>query len=136
MRSFQQMESLCSRCEKTFMQSKSIDEETRIYIRPTAEMRKRLRLMDLKPWELLKGTKPAFGDVRAPRQWYESAKDFLINEAQFLQHPLDNCVFLSVRIASCSHSSCSHSPSLAGRKELAQCSNTTCVLCRQRSACQ
>ena len=37
------------------MQSKSIDEDTRIYIRPTAEMRRRLeRLMDLKPWELLK----------------------------------------------------------------------------------
>ena len=86
--------------KSAFMQSKSIDEDTRIYIRPTAEMRRRLeRLMDLKSWELLKATKPAFGDVRAPRQWYESARDFLINEAQFVQHPLDNCVFLSVRQA-------------------------------------
>ena len=86
--------------KSAFMRSKSVDEETRIYIRPTAEMRRRLeRLMDLKPWELLKATKPAFGDVRAPRQWYESAKDFLINEAQFIQHPLDNCAFLSVRLA-------------------------------------
>ena len=86
--------------KSAFMQSRSIGEETRIYNRPTAEMRKRLeRLMDLKPWELVKATKPAFGDVRAPRQWYESAKDVLLNEAQFAQHPLDNCVFLSIRPA-------------------------------------
>lgn len=27
--------------------------------------------MGLKPWEMLKATKPAFGDVRAPRHWYD-----------------------------------------------------------------
>ena len=86
--------------KSAFMQSKSIDEQTRIFIRPTAEMRRRLeRLMGLKPWELLKATKPAFGDVRAPRQWYESAREFLLEEAKFLVHPLDNCVFLSWRRA-------------------------------------
>lgn len=86
--------------KSAFMQSKSIDVQTRIFIKPTAEMRRRLeRLMGLKPWVLLKATKLAFGDVRAPRQWYESAREFLLEEAKFLVHPLDNCVFLSVRRA-------------------------------------
>ena len=86
--------------KSAFMQANSIDETTRIYIKPTTEMRRRLeRLMDLKPHELLKATKPAFGDVRAPRQWFETADEFLIRDLLFLSHPLDRWVYLSVREA-------------------------------------
>ena len=43
--------------------------ETRIFIKATADMRSRLeRLMGLKPFQILKATKPALGCVRAPRQ--------------------------------------------------------------------
>ena len=60
--------------KSAFMQADQIDEETRIYIKPSADMRRRLeRLMGLKPDEVLRAVKPAFGDVRAPRQWNDSA---------------------------------------------------------------
>ena len=86
--------------KSAFMQANSIDETTRIYVRPSSDMRRRLeRLIDLKPWELLKATKPAFGDVRAPRQWFETADQFLVEELKFMSHPLDRCVYLSLREA-------------------------------------
>lgn len=86
--------------KSAFMQSDSIDQETRIFIKPTADMRRRLeRLMDLKPFQILKATKPAFGDVRAPRQWNTSADRVMINDLKFLRHPLDRCVYISYREA-------------------------------------
>ena len=58
----------CADVKSAFMQSNTIDDTTRIYVRPPAEMRRRPeRLMGLKEHEILKATKPAFGDVRAPR---------------------------------------------------------------------
>jgi chemotaxis protein histidine kinase CheA len=84
--------------KSAFMQADSIDEETRIYIQPSADMRRRLeRLMGLRQDQLLKATKPQFGDVRAPRQWYGSADRTMVAELTFLRHPLDRCVYLSVR---------------------------------------
>ena len=86
--------------KSAFMQSDSIDKETRIFIKPTADMRRRLeRLMGLKPFQILKATKPAFGDVRAPRQWNLSADKVMIGDLKFLRHPLDRCVYISYREA-------------------------------------
>ena len=86
--------------KSAFMQADSIDADTRIYIQPTADMRRRLeRMMGLKEYEILKATKPPFGDVRAPRQWYSSADRTMTEELQFLRHPLDRCVYLSIRDA-------------------------------------
>jgi hypothetical protein len=86
--------------KSAFMQADSIDQDTRIYIKPSSDMRRRLeRLMGLKHYELLKATKPAFGDVRAPRQWNASADGVMINNMRFLRHPLDRCVYLSIREA-------------------------------------
>ena len=86
--------------KSAFMQADSIDESTRIYVKPTAEMRRRLeRLMGLKPHQILKATKPAFGDVRAPRQWYETADGVVTCELYLIRHPLDRCVFISARLA-------------------------------------
>ena len=84
----------CADVKSAFMQANSIDESTRIYVKPPAEM-----MMGLKEDEILKATKPAFGDVRAPRQWFESADAFLVHEMAFVSHPLDRCVYLSLREA-------------------------------------
>ena len=90
----------CADVKSAFMQSDSIDETTRIYVKPPAEMRRRLeRLMGLKSDEILKATKPAFGDVRAPRQWNETANAFLVKELGLVNRPLDRCLYLSLRLA-------------------------------------
>eukprot|EP00435_Cladocopium_sp_Y103_P051424 s692_g16.t1 len=86
--------------KSAFMQADSIDDSTRIYINPSADIRRRLeRLMGLKPHEILKATKPAFGDVRAPRQWNTTADGAMVQELRFLWHPLDRCVYMSLREA-------------------------------------
>ena len=86
--------------KSAFMQADSIDETTRIYVKPTSDMRRRLeRLMDLKPWQILKATKPAFGDVRAPRQWYTTADGVVTEDLRMLRHALDKCVYVSTRMA-------------------------------------
>lgn len=86
--------------KSAFMQADQIDEETRIYIRPSADMRRRLeRLMGLKPDEVLRAVKPAFGDVRAPRQWNDSADKAMTQEIKMVRHPLDRCVYMSTRLA-------------------------------------
>ena len=91
----------CADVKSAFMQSDSIDDTTRIYVRPPGEMRRRLeRLMGLRSHEILKATKPAFGDVRAPRQWNETADRYLTQELGLVHHPLDRCLYLSIRAAS------------------------------------
>ena len=86
--------------KSAFMQADQIDEETRIYIKPSADMRRRLeRLMGLKPDEVLRALKPAFGDVRAPRQWNDSADKAMTDEIKMMRHPLDRCVYMSTRLA-------------------------------------
>ena len=86
--------------KSAFMQADSIDQCTRIYVSPSADMRRRLeRMCDLKPWEILKATKPAFGDVRAPKQWHDTADKVLIHDLGFIHHPLDKCLYLSLREA-------------------------------------
>ena len=86
--------------KSAFMQSDSIDQETRIYIQPSADMRRRLSsMMGLRDHQVLKATKPAFGDVRAPRQWYQTADHYLTEELLMVHHPLDRCIYLSVRTA-------------------------------------
>ena len=90
----------CADIKSAFMQADSIDDSTRIYVRPPAEMRRRLeRLMGLRSHEILKATKPAFGDVRAPRQWFDTADKYLTSELQLMSHPLDRCLYLSLRKA-------------------------------------
>ena len=86
--------------KSAFMQSDSIDAKTRIFIQPSGDMRRRLeRMMGLRDHQVLKATKPAFGDVRAPRQWYETADRYLVEELMMIHHPLDRCIYLSTRPA-------------------------------------
>ena len=86
--------------KSAFMKADSIDETTRIYIKPSSDMRRRLeKMMNLRDHQVLKATKPAFGDVRAPRQWHSTADSFMVNECLFVHHPLDRCLYLSLRKA-------------------------------------
>ena len=43
-----------------------------------------------KSHEILKATEPAFGDVRAPRQWNDTANDYLVNEIGLINHAFEN----------------------------------------------
>ncbi|CAK0792453.1 unnamed protein product [Prorocentrum cordatum] len=86
--------------KSAFLQAKDIREQgVRIFSRPTKDIRRRLaKMMGLKDDEILQMLKPAFGDVRAPRQWNQTITEAMI-EIGFLQHQLDRCCFLSYRIA-------------------------------------
>lgn len=55
--------------------------------------------MGLKSYEILKATKPAFGDVRAPRQWFDTADAYLTKDLKLISHPLDRCLYMSLRKA-------------------------------------
>ena len=62
---------------------------------PVGDVRKRFqRLMNLANDEVLKMLKSGFGDVRAPRLWYDKAARDLC-QIGFVRHPLDRCVFMS-----------------------------------------
>ena len=83
--------------KSAFLQSEDI--ENRVYGIPSADMRRRLeRMIDLQPDEILLMKKPAFGDVRAPKQWWTTA-DSAMADRHFVSHPLDNCLYLSTRLA-------------------------------------
>ena len=86
--------------KSAFMQSDSIDAKTRIFIQPSGDMRRRLeRMMGLRDHQVLKATKPAFGDVRTPKQFYETADRYLVEKLMMIHHPLDRCIYLSTRPA-------------------------------------
>ena len=52
--------------------------------------------MGLLPHQVLKATKPAFGDVRALCHW-NAAADAYLKQLGLVPHPLDPCVYLSIR---------------------------------------
>ena len=86
--------------KSAFLQSDYITDEVELYGEPTADMRRLLsEMVGLKEDEVMQMTKPAFGDVRAPRQWNETADKSLTQEVGLLKHQLDGCVYLSMREA-------------------------------------
>eukprot|EP00959_Pyramimonas_sp_CCMP1952_P429544 8995879-Pyramimonas_sp.AAC.1 len=79
------------------MQSEDI--ENRVYGIPRADSRRSLdRMIDLQPDEILLMNKLVFGDARAPKQWWITADSAMANR-HFAPHPLDNCVYVSIRLA-------------------------------------
>ena len=75
-------------CEKksAFLQSDYIHQEVEIYGEPSADMRRLLvELIGLKEHEIMQMTKPAFGDVRAPRQWNETEDKALLTDVWIAQ---------------------------------------------------
>ena len=84
--------------KSAFLQVDDIREQgIRIFGRPTADMSAKLAgLMGLQRGQLLRMCKPAFGDVRAPLQWYKSA-DRGMTDAWFVKHFLDPCLYMSFR---------------------------------------
>ena len=73
--------------KSAFLQSDYITEEVEIYGEPSADMRR------LKEHEVMQMTKPAFGDVRAPRQWNDTADRALAQEVKLWKHELDGCIY-------------------------------------------
>ncbi|CAK0874691.1 unnamed protein product, partial [Prorocentrum cordatum] len=86
--------------KSAFLQANDTREQgVRIFCRPTKDIQRRLaKLMNLKGDEILQMLKPAFGDVRAPRQWNQTITEAMI-DIGFLQRQLDRCCFLSYRVA-------------------------------------
>ena len=86
--------------KSAFLQSDYITEEVELYGEPTADMRRLLsEMVGLKEDEVMRMMKPAFGDVRAPRQWNETADRSLTQEVGMMKHQLDGCIYMSVRAA-------------------------------------
>ena len=86
--------------KSAFQQADNIEGEARVFIQPSAEIRRLLeRKIGLRPWQIMRASKPAFGDCRAPRQWNATAHHFLTEELGMIPHPLDRCLYLSVRAA-------------------------------------
>ena len=83
--------------KSAFLQADDIveTEGLRIFGLPPMDMRRRLeRMMNLKPDQILRMRRPAFGDVRAPRQWHDSAQKSM-KALDFQTHVLEQCLFLS-----------------------------------------
>ena len=86
--------------KSAFLQADNIEKEVRLYAVPNRDIRQRLsRLIGLKDYQIMKVVKPAFGDVRAPRQWYGTADRVKREELHFLRHQLDRCLYMSTRLA-------------------------------------
>ena len=86
--------------KSAFLQSDYIHQEVEIYGEPSADMRRLLaEIIGLLEQQVMQMTKPAFGDVRAPRQWNETADKALVCEVGLLKHELDGCIYISVRLA-------------------------------------
>eukprot|EP00434_Breviolum_minutum_P011884 symbB.v1.2.010485.t1/scaffold674.1/size176181/2 len=86
--------------KSAFLQSDYIHHKVELYGEPSADMRRLLsEMIGLKGHEVMMMTKPAFGDVRAPRQWNETADHALTNEVGLWKHRLDGCIYLSTRLA-------------------------------------
>ena len=86
--------------KSAFLQSDYITEEVELYGEPTADMRRLLsEMVGLQEDEVMRMMKPAFGDVRAPRQWNETADRSLTQEVGMMKHQLDGCIYMSIRAA-------------------------------------
>ena len=53
-------------------------------------------MMGLKPHQVLRMRKPAFGDARAPKQWFDSATKEMSRE-RWYKHKMEPCLFISSR---------------------------------------
>ena len=80
--------------ESAFLQADDIVEKDglRIFGLPPVDVRRRLeRMMNLKPNQILRMRKPAFGDVRALRQWHDSAQRSM-KDLSFQTQVLEQCL--------------------------------------------
>ena len=86
--------------KSAFLQSEDLRKEgIRLFGRPTSEMEKRLVEMGvMKRGQILRMTKPAFGDVRAPKLWNKKI-DGVMKTDHWRSRKLDNCLYMSYRDA-------------------------------------
>ena len=86
--------------KSAFLQADYIHHKVDLYGEPSADMRRLLHeMLGLQEHQVMQMTKPAFGDVRAPKQWNDTADKAITKEVKFLKHPLDGCIYLSTRAA-------------------------------------
>jgi len=86
--------------KSAFLQADYIHHKVDLYGEPSADMRRLLKeMIGLLEHQVMQMTKPAFGDVRAPKQWNETADRAITKEVGFLKHALDGCLYLSTRLA-------------------------------------
>eukprot|EP00435_Cladocopium_sp_Y103_P013907 s4786_g3.t1 len=86
--------------KSAFLQADDITHEVELYGEPSADMRRLLaEMLGLCEEEVMQMTKPAFGDVCAPRQWNETADYAMVKEIGTWKHHLDGCLYMSVRAA-------------------------------------
>lgn len=86
--------------KSAFLQSEDLRKDgIRLFGRPTREMESRLVEMGImKRGQILRMTKPAFGDVRAPKLWNKNI-DSVMKSDGWRSHKLDNCLYMSFRDA-------------------------------------
>ena len=86
--------------KSAFLQSEDLRKDgIRLFGRPTREMESRLVEMGImKRGQILRMTKPAFGDVRAPKLWNKKI-DSVMKADGWRSHKLDNCLYMSLRDA-------------------------------------
>ena len=96
----QQWSMFAADVKSAFLQSEDLRKEgIRLFGRPTKEMESRLIDMGImKRGQILRMTKPAFGDVRAPKLWNKKI-DGVLKEEGWRAHKLDNCLYMSFREA-------------------------------------
>ena len=87
--------------KSAFLQADSIENEVGTYVVLNRDIRRRLaRMIELRDHQIMRILKPAFGDLRAPRQWYTTADRVQREELNFYRHKLDNkCLYMSTRTA-------------------------------------
>ena len=86
--------------KSAFLQADYIHHKVELYGEPSADMRRLLaEMVGLQEHQVMQMTKPAFGDVRAPKQWNDTADKAMVTDACFLKHKLDGCLYLSYRLA-------------------------------------
>ena len=73
---------------RAFLQGQQLARQ--LYIRPPQELRTKLKLA---PNDFVKLNKGAYGLVQAPRLWFESPRDFLL-ELGFAQTLFDPCLLV------------------------------------------
>ena len=86
--------------KSAFLQADYIHHEVSLFGEPSADMRRLLQeMLGFQEHQVMQMTKPAFGDVRAPKQWNQTADKALTTEVKLLKHALDGCIYMSTRRA-------------------------------------
>ena len=84
--------------KSAFLQTDYIHHKVGLYGEPSADMRRLLHeMLGLQEHQVMQMTKHALGDVRAPKQWNQTADKALTKDVKLLKHTLDGCIYMSTQ---------------------------------------